>query len=174
MIVEAGGHSLGHCDKRAMLFSTPSSLSDPSLNTDEAHLSAMLRKDMSDLIPLTEETYPREIETKTPDQGYYIALGAILLVWMITPLSWCAPPLRSNVERLCLGTQRVSGLVHRVWKGYERAGRPHAHRLARCRLDNMQPSNPRCAIFTRPDSQILHFQETTHSTKTKNVRKDEA
>ncbi|RSH89782.1 hypothetical protein EHS25_001768 [Saitozyma podzolica] len=72
-----------------MLFSTPSSLSDPSLNTDEAHLSAMLRKDMSDLIPLTEETYPREIETKTPDQGYYIALGAILLVWMITPLS-CA------------------------------------------------------------------------------------
>lgn len=38
--------------------------------------------------PLVEEKYPRVIEKKRPEAGYYIAMGLVLFVWMITPLSW--------------------------------------------------------------------------------------
>ncbi|ORX37879.1 hypothetical protein BD324DRAFT_578355 [Kockovaella imperatae] len=39
--------------------------------------------------PLPEEIYPRVIEKHIPERGYYIALGLIMSIWMITPLS-CA------------------------------------------------------------------------------------
>jgi hypothetical protein len=80
-----------------MLSSTPSLLSVPSVDTVDTHLSAPLAGVRSDLVPLPEEKYPREIKAKKPDQGYYIALGLILSVWMITPLSSCAPELRSSI-----------------------------------------------------------------------------
>jgi hypothetical protein len=54
----------------------------------ETHLSSALAHDAADLLPLPKEKYPREVEPREPDQGYYVALGLILLVWMITPLSW--------------------------------------------------------------------------------------
>jgi hypothetical protein len=54
----------------------------------ETHLSSALAHDAADLLPLPEEKYPREVESREPDQGYYVALGLILSVWMITPLSW--------------------------------------------------------------------------------------
>jgi hypothetical protein len=75
----------------AMLSSTPSLLSIHSLDTAGKHLPVPLAEVRSDLVPLPEEKYPREIEAKKPDHGYYIALGMILSVWMITPLSWWAP-----------------------------------------------------------------------------------
>lgn len=40
------------------------------------------------LSPLAEEKYPRSVERGGPDEGYYIALGLVMSVWMITPLSW--------------------------------------------------------------------------------------
>ena len=40
------------------------------------------------LEPLPEEKYPRVVKKRVPEQGYYIALGLVMLVWMITPLSW--------------------------------------------------------------------------------------
>ncbi|GFZ43636.1 hypothetical protein JCM24511_01356 [Saitozyma sp. JCM 24511] len=55
----------------------------------ETHLSSALVHDAADLLPLPEDKYPREVESREPDQGYYVALGLILSVWMITPLS-CA------------------------------------------------------------------------------------
>jgi hypothetical protein len=75
----------------AMLSSTPSLLSIHSLDTAGKHLPVPLAEVRSDLVPLPEEKYPREIEAKKPDHGYYIALGMILSVWMITPLSGWAP-----------------------------------------------------------------------------------
>jgi hypothetical protein len=74
-----------------MLSCGPSLLSLPSVDTVEENISAPGGEDRSDLVPLPEERYPREIEAKQPDRRYYIALGMILSVWMITPLSWCAP-----------------------------------------------------------------------------------
>ncbi|WWD04281.1 hypothetical protein V865_002349 [Kwoniella europaea PYCC6329] len=41
------------------------------------------------LSPLPDEVYPMEYEKNKPDRGYYVALGLVLSVWMITPLS-CA------------------------------------------------------------------------------------
>ncbi|WRT69556.1 uncharacterized protein IL334_006543 [Kwoniella shivajii] len=38
------------------------------------------------LTPLPEEVYPVQHEAKKPDQGYYVALGLVMSVWMITPL----------------------------------------------------------------------------------------
>ncbi|WWC65979.1 uncharacterized protein I303_108601 [Kwoniella dejecticola CBS 10117] len=38
------------------------------------------------LSPLPDEVYPLENEKKKPDQGYYVALGLVMSVWMITPL----------------------------------------------------------------------------------------
>ena len=38
--------------------------------------------------PLPEEKFPRVIDKREPEQGYYIALGVVMSVWMITPLSW--------------------------------------------------------------------------------------
>jgi hypothetical protein len=81
-----------------MLSSTLSLLSIHSVDTVGKHLPAPLAEVRSDLVPLPEEKYPREIEAKKPDQGYYIVLGMILSVRMITPLSWCAPQLRSTIE----------------------------------------------------------------------------
>jgi hypothetical protein len=43
---------------------------------------------LSALPPLPDEKYPRLVEKGKPDRGYYIALGLVLSVWMITPLSW--------------------------------------------------------------------------------------
>jgi hypothetical protein len=83
-----------------MLSSAPSLLSIPSVDIIDEHLSVPLGEDRPDLVHLPEEKYPREIEAKKPDQGYYIALGVILSVWMITPLSWCEPQLRSTIEWL--------------------------------------------------------------------------
>jgi hypothetical protein len=37
---------------------------------------------------LPDEVYPRVIDKRQPDGGYYIALGLVLSVWMITPLCW--------------------------------------------------------------------------------------
>lgn len=61
----------------------------------EAHLDILTRmaKDMG-LTPLPEEKYPRMIERNEPDKGYYIALGIIMSVWMVTPLSWSVNPGR--------------------------------------------------------------------------------
>ena len=38
--------------------------------------------------PLPDEKYPRVIDKRQPEQGYYIAMGVIMSVWIITPLSW--------------------------------------------------------------------------------------
>lgn len=78
--------------------STPSLLSIPSVDIIDEHLSVPLAEDRPDLVHLPAEIYPREIEAKKPDKGYYIALGVILLVWMITPLSWCERQLRTTIE----------------------------------------------------------------------------
>ncbi|WWD20201.1 hypothetical protein CI109_104677 [Kwoniella shandongensis] len=45
--------------------------------------------DLPSLTPLPDEEYPRIVDSRrTPDRGYYIALGLVLSVWMITPLSY--------------------------------------------------------------------------------------
>ncbi|WVO13818.1 hypothetical protein L204_101441 [Cryptococcus depauperatus] len=57
-------------------------------DTDEVndHLEHL---ELPQLTPLPFEEYPRLIEERSPDKGYYIALGMVMSVWMITPLS-CA------------------------------------------------------------------------------------
>ena len=40
------------------------------------------------LTPLAPEKFPRVFEKRKPQGGYYVALGLVLSVWMITPLSW--------------------------------------------------------------------------------------
>lgn len=58
-----------------------------SLQNIKEHLAQTLQSD-SDLLPLPDEKYPRRVEQRKPDRGYYVALGVVLSVWMITPLSW--------------------------------------------------------------------------------------
>lgn len=43
---------------------------------------------IAELLPLPPESYPRVINLRKPDRGYYAALCLILSVWMVTPLSW--------------------------------------------------------------------------------------
>lgn len=43
---------------------------------------------LDELPALPDEKYPRVREVRSPDQGYYVALGLIMAVWMVTPLSW--------------------------------------------------------------------------------------
>lgn len=41
------------------------------------------------LTPLPEEVYPRKVpKNRELGNGYYVAMALVLLVWMITPLSW--------------------------------------------------------------------------------------
>jgi len=40
------------------------------------------------LPPLMEELYPRKIKERGVGKGFYVALGLVMAVWMITPLSW--------------------------------------------------------------------------------------
>ena len=40
------------------------------------------------IAPLPEEKYPRVMEKRTRTRGWYVALGIILSLWSITPLSW--------------------------------------------------------------------------------------
>ncbi|ODO00734.1 hypothetical protein L198_03060 [Cryptococcus wingfieldii CBS 7118] len=42
---------------------------------------------LTQLTPLPDEEYPRLCEERKPDRGFYIALGLVISVWMITPLS---------------------------------------------------------------------------------------
>ncbi|KAL0250013.1 hypothetical protein I308_103316 [Cryptococcus tetragattii IND107] len=49
----------------------------------------LLLFDLPQLTPLPDEEYPRRLEERKPDRGYYIAMGLVLMVWMITPMS-CA------------------------------------------------------------------------------------
>jgi hypothetical protein len=94
-----------------MLSCGPSLLSLPSVDTVEENISAPGGEDRSDLVPLPEERYPREIEAKQPDRRYYIALGMILSVWMITPLSWCAPRSSDGLK------SAVLTITVRIWSG---------------------------------------------------------
>ncbi|WVQ79387.1 hypothetical protein IAT38_001484 [Cryptococcus sp. DSM 104549] len=52
----------------------------------DEHLASL---SLPQLTPLPDEEYPRLLEERKPDRGYYIALGMVMSVWMITPLS-CA------------------------------------------------------------------------------------
>ena len=38
--------------------------------------------------PLPDEKFPRVVEKRDPSQGYWIAMGLVMAVWMVTPLSW--------------------------------------------------------------------------------------
>lgn len=58
------------------------SLPSPSFARDE------FITPIAELLPLPPETYPRVIDQRKPDKGYYVALCLILSVWMITPLAW--------------------------------------------------------------------------------------
>ncbi|KAK4685996.1 hypothetical protein P7C73_g4139, partial [Tremellales sp. Uapishka_1] len=42
---------------------------------------------MSDLLPLPDEIYPRVVTNDAPSKGYYVAMGLVLSVWVITPAS---------------------------------------------------------------------------------------
>ena len=46
--------------------------------------------------PLPEEKYPRSFEKRVQSGGYYVAMGLVLSVWMITPLSWYVSSLLST------------------------------------------------------------------------------
>lgn len=68
-----------------------------SLSNIKKHLAATLQSD-SGLLPLPEEKYPRAVADRKPDRGYYVALGLVLSVWMITPLSrWVSAAPRTGV-----------------------------------------------------------------------------
>jgi hypothetical protein len=53
------------------------------------HLNILtdMARDMG-LTALAEEKFPRVVDRAEPDKGYYIAMGLVMGVWMITPLSW--------------------------------------------------------------------------------------
>jgi hypothetical protein len=55
---------------------------------DTRHEQPELDLFVDDLVPLPKEHYPRVVERGSPTKGYYVALGLVLSVWMITPLSW--------------------------------------------------------------------------------------
>jgi hypothetical protein len=59
------------------------------MGVDDKDLLGVTYEKLIGIEPLPEEKYPRIIEKGKPDKGYYIALGLVLSVWMITPLSWC-------------------------------------------------------------------------------------
>lgn len=56
-------------------------------DTDEVD-NDLLLFDLPQLTPLPDEEYPRYLEPRKPNRGYYIAMGLVLTVWMITPMSW--------------------------------------------------------------------------------------
>lgn len=56
-------------------------------DTDEVD-DHLLLFDFPQLTPLPDEEYPRHLEPRKPDRGYYIAMCLVLMVWMITPMSW--------------------------------------------------------------------------------------
>lgn len=56
-------------------------------DTDEVD-NDLLLFDLPQLTPLPDEEYPRYLEPRKPNRGYYIAMSLVLTVWMITPMSW--------------------------------------------------------------------------------------
>lgn len=51
-------------------------------------MSSRTKQVLPELSPLPDEVYPLDYEKRKPDQGYYVALGLVMSVWMITPLCW--------------------------------------------------------------------------------------
>lgn len=82
-------------DGHAELF-TPESRLPPGHHPPDMMSPAVLSPSVSeveDLVliaekPLPAEKYPRTFEKRERTGGFYVALGLVLAVWMITPLSW--------------------------------------------------------------------------------------
>ncbi|OCF35143.1 hypothetical protein I316_03185 [Kwoniella heveanensis BCC8398] len=67
------------------------------------------------LTPLPDEVYPREVERRKPDRGYYVALGMVMSVWMITPLC-CAYLIWYTV--LSPAVSGAAGLTATIFAAY--------------------------------------------------------
>ena len=72
-------------------------------------------------VPLPEEKYPRSFEKRVQSGGFYVAMGLVLAVWMITPLSWYVSSL--PLTRLIRNFLKcLSRLLCLTWPNYERTG----------------------------------------------------
>ncbi|WWC92942.1 uncharacterized protein L201_007905 [Kwoniella dendrophila CBS 6074] len=78
-------------------------------------MSPKLKDALPELSPLPDEVYPIQHEKRKPDQGYYVALGLVMSVWMITPLS-CAYLLWYTL--FSSGLSGKSGLTATIFASY--------------------------------------------------------
>ncbi|WVR08179.1 hypothetical protein IAU60_005225 [Kwoniella sp. DSM 27419] len=67
------------------------------------------------LTPLPDEVYPRDVQVRKPDRGYYVAMGLVMLVWSVTPLC-CGYLLWYTL--LSTGLSGAAGLTATVFAAY--------------------------------------------------------
>lgn len=85
---DAGQRSISAHLKDAASLSPKSILKSLGKMSPAASSVDEVERHLQDILgPLPDDNYPRVIEDREPSRGYYVALGLVLSVWMITPLS---------------------------------------------------------------------------------------